>query len=156
MTESTIEPLFLESLKKGWKGDCPCCGRWAQIYRRTIHAAAAIQLMRLYMLGGYDGLFVHASRLIPAGQSGSGDLSKAKYWDLIREKPHDKGAKKSSGYWSLTTKGVGFVTKTLMVPQYAYVFDDRVLALSPELMDIKSALGQKFDYEEIMNENAVL
>ena len=151
-----MEEQFLHSLKKGWKGDCPCCGRWTQVYRRTIHTAVALQMIRLYRLGGHSGLFVHASRLIPDGQSGSGDLSKAKYWNLLREKPHEVGQKKSSGYWSLTAEGVAFVTRAKMIPQYALVFDDSVLAFSPEMIGIEAALGKKFDYNELMNEQVLV
>ncbi len=147
-----MEPQFISSLQKGWKGDCPCCGRHTQVYKRTIHTAVALQMIRLYRLGGFDGLFVHASRLIPEGQSGSGDLSKAKYWGLLREKPHEIGTKKSSGYWSLTADGVLFVTRAKMIPQFAHVFDDQVMAFSPELISIEQALGKGFKYDELMQE----
>ena len=146
---------FLESLKKGWKGECECCGRHSQVYKRSIHQAVALQLVKLYKLGGYDGLYVHASRLIPEGQAGSGDLSKSKYFELLKEKPHEQGKKKASGYWSLTPKGLAFVKREVMIPRHALVFDDIVLGYSEELIGIEECLGRGFNYTEMMEDTVI-
>ena len=143
---------FKQKLIGGFKGDCPCCGRYSQIYHRHIHSGIASQLIKLYMLGGYGGHFVHASDLIPAGQASSGDLSKAKYWGLLDKMPHEEGQTKSSGYWSLSPFGVEFVKGSRSIPKTAIVFDDVVIKYSDELVDIKDCLGVKFDYLELMRE----
>ncbi len=143
-----MQAEFQQALLRGEKMDCPCCGRWAQMYQRRIHTSIALQLIELYKLGGtYD--YIHASRLIHKGVSGAGDLSKAKYWGLIEEKPSD-GRTKSSGYWMLTDLGLQYVTDRARVPYIAFVYDDKVLGFSERLSGIREALKEKFDYQELM------
>lgn len=144
-----LKKEYLETLKAGKKEACPCCGRWAQVYKRSISETVAAQLIRLHHLGG-DHLYIHASKLIPDGQSGSGDLGKAKYFGLIVEMPHDKGAKKSSGYWKLTQNGVDYVRGLHAIPTFCYVFDDKVLEFSEKLEFITDTVGRKFDYEALI------
>lgn len=139
---------FIEFLKNGGKGNCPCCGRYAQVYERKIHTSMALQLIELYKLGGaYD--YIHLSRLIPRGVSGAGDFSKTVYWGLISEKP-DSGDQKSSGYWMLTEQGIAYVTDNLKVPYVAFVYDATVLGFSERLCGIRDALKEKFNYSELM------
>lgn len=143
-----MQEAFRTRLLSGEKMTCECCGRYAQVYQRRIHTSIALQLIELYKLGGtYD--HVHASRLIPKGVSGAGDLSKAKYWGLIEEKPSD-GRTKSSGFWMLTDLGLQYVTDRARVPYIAYVYDDKVLGFSERLCGIREALKEKFDYQELM------
>jgi hypothetical protein len=139
---------FRQRLLSGEKMDCPCCGRYAQVYQRRLHTSIALQLIELYKLGGtYD--YIHASKLIPKGVSGAGDLSKAKYWGLISEKQPD-GNQKSSGFWMLTDLGVQYVTDRAKVPYIAHVYNDTVLGFSSRLSGIREALSEKFDYQQLM------
>jgi len=45
---------FFRKLNNGEELTCPCCRRFAKIYHRQIHAGIALQLIRLYRLGGAD------------------------------------------------------------------------------------------------------
>lgn len=73
----SIKEAFQRDLREGHKSDCPCCGRYAQIYRRRFHSSMAAQLIKLYQLAPH-GEFVHASELILPNMTGIGDFSKAK------------------------------------------------------------------------------
>jgi len=141
---------FMQKLMNGWKGDCPCCGRHSQVYRRTIHTDLAVQLIRMYRLGARGGEFIHASKLIPEGQAGSGDLGKARYFGIVEQMPHVPGKKKKSGYWSLTPDGSAFVRGEIMIDEYAMVFDDRVIKTGGRKVSIQQCLGNGFSYTELM------
>jgi len=86
----------------------------------------------LLKLGGLGNNYIHASNLIPEGQTGQGDLTKAKYFGLIKAMPETSEAKKSSGYWSLTEDGHLFVTGKKDIPSHLFVFDDKVIGKSEE------------------------
>jgi len=145
-----LPDTFQEQIKSGNKMDCPCCGRYAQIYSRRIHATIARKLINLYNLGG-DDRYVHTSRLILDGESGIGDFSKAKYWKLIQEAENTNDGKRTSGNWKLTEKGVGFVLNLITIPKSVKIFDDRVFGFSEEHVNIKECLDSGgFDYAEIM------
>lgn len=148
-----MQENFLQMLLNGFKGRCRACGRHAQVYNRSIHFTTAWQLIRLYRLGGAYG-FIHASRLIPPGQTGTGDLGKAKYFGLIEQKGHDEGKKKHSGYWKLTERGVLFVRGNIPIEEFVGIFDDKVISKATKLVNIQDCLGKKFDYQKLMEGEA--
>jgi hypothetical protein len=151
-TIDTVKMQFRQELERGSHTDCPCCGRYAQIYRRKFHSSMAVQLIRLFAQGGASQ-FVHASNLIINNMAGIGDFTKAKYWGLIypMEKPDDDAARKTSGYWRLTSHGEAFVRGAIAIPREVTVFDDRVLAMGRETTTIRQALADKFDYSELLH-----
>jgi hypothetical protein len=154
---ASVRQEFQHVLKKGEQSDCPCCGRHAQLYRRTFHSSMAVQLIRMYQLGGCQK-FTHASKLILPGMSGSGDFSKAKYWGLIV--PKDKAIydtdtpSKANGFWRMTPAGQQFVNGLIAIPMDVTVFADEVLAESRQTITIREALGTKFNYDELMEARA--
>ncbi len=141
---------FMKRIIDGEHLDCPTCRRYAQRYERKLHSVVAAQLIQLYKMGG-AAKWVHTSELIPGGQSGSGDFSKAKYWKLIeaREVGNDED-KKASGFWKLTDLGVSFIIGKETIQQTAVIFDDRVLKFEGPQVTIRDALGTKFSYEEMI------
>lgn len=144
-----VRQAFDAALREGEACDCPTCGRHAQIYRRKFHASMAQQLIRLFHLGGVMG-YVHASRLILPGVTGTGDFTKAKYWRLIEQAETTDDAVKSSGLWRLTQSGVLFVKSSMSIAREVMVFDDEVLGMSQETITIAEALGDRFNYQELM------
>lgn len=154
---SSVKQDFQHTLQTGKQSSCPCCGRHAQIYRRTFHSSMAYQLIRLYRLGGANQ-FIHVSKLILPNMAGSGDFSKAKYWGLII--PKDKAIydtdtpSKANGFWQLTQEGVEFVKGKTDITREVHIFDDEVVALSPDTITIREALGNKFNYDELMDARA--
>lgn len=151
---------FKDRLNKGESLKCPCCGRHSQIYKRMLHHSVGRQLIHLYKNGCYNGSqkmalhsFAHASALILPGNSGAGDFSKAKYWDLIEPAPaymvpEDKRA---TGYWRLSQCGVRFVLGEHTIPKIAIVFDDEVIRFEGENVNISQVLGEKFNYTQLMS-----
>ena len=149
--DTTASREFLASLRGGHKGNCPCCDRYAQVYKRHLHFTVAWQLIRLYRLNGLSE-YVNACELIMTGQHGTGDFQKAKYWELIERRPLTKAedTKKSSGWWRLTPKGLDFVLGRITIPRFAMVFDDRVIAFEGKLVSVQDALDARFEYTRLM------
>ena len=141
---------FLADIRNGEKKDCPCCGRYAQVYSRRIHKTIAQKLVHLHRLGGAQA-YVHTSNLVFAGEAGVGDFSKAKYWGLIEEAKNENIGKRNSGHWKLTQKGIDFVQGRITIPARAIVFDDRVLDFAGEQVSIRECIESSgFDYSELM------
>lgn len=151
-TLDILRATFLDRLKKGDEMTCPCCGRFAKIYKRRLHTSIALQLIQLYRLGG-SVAYVHASQLIGDGVAGAGDFTKAKYWNLIEPMTVDTGGeKKASGYWKLTVEGWRFVKAGMSIPEFAILYDDKVLEMAGRMVSIQDCLGKKFDYSALMSE----
>lgn len=140
---------FIQQLKNGHEGKCPCCGRFAKVYHRKVHTSTALQLIELYKRGG-DRDFIHASKLIPQGVTGTGDFTKAKYWGLITEQAPFDDDKKASGSWMLTALGVNFVKNEAKIQKYAAIYDDRVLYAHGPLVSIEECVQEKFCYKDLM------
>lgn len=140
---------FWDGLMRGDKGDCPCCGRYAQVYKRQVNSTCVVKLIKCFKLGG-ETEYVHGGAVHIHGMSGAGDFSVAKYWGLLEQKYHEPDEKKSSGYWRLTEKGIDFIGKLITIPKYALVFDDQLIRLEGEQVSIVDCLGEKFNYAELM------
>lgn len=147
---AAVRADFIATLKQGEACDCPTCGRHAQVYRRKFHASMALQLIRLYRLGG-TAHYIHASKLILPEVSGAGDFTKAKYWGLIHPQvPNTRPETKCSGNWMLSVAGLEFVKGRHRIPREVFVFDDEVQGYSPETISITEALEGKFNYHELI------
>jgi hypothetical protein len=145
--------------KKGAK--CPCCTQLAKIYRRKLNSSMAYILLiivREYRLNG--GAFIHVPSMInrkgmePAVAAAvRGDWAKLAFWGLIEEKKKDDDdtQKRTSGKWRPTGLGIAFVNDKATVPRYCNFYDGRALSFSDdEKTTIKDALGDKFDYVDLM------
>ena len=133
------------------KGDrCPCCKQRAQIYKRSLYNAMALNLIRIYKLHTRE--FLHVKEIID--RSGSyffrgGDWHKMLHWGLL-EKPIAE-EKKRNGYWRITKDGILFVEKKIRVMSHIRLYDDRFLGFAGEPVYIDECLDKEFDYDELMN-----
>lgn len=146
-----VRASFWRVLNGGEDAHCPCCNRYAKIYKRRIHMSAARGLIKLYRLGG-DKQYVRCSDFILEGQAGPGDTTKMKHWGLVEPQALDENVtnKRTSGMWRLTPDGVRFVRGELRVPSIKVVYDDEVIATDGADISIQEALGDKFNYSELM------
>lgn len=129
---------------------CPCCGQFVKVYKRTVNSTMARQLIKAYREHGYE--WFHTRDVVLAKSAGAGDFSKLEYWGLIFRKPHIQGEenKRTSGMWHVTNKGVAFIKGNHCIPQYAYIFNGKLLELDGPDTHIEHSLGKKFDYRELM------
>lgn len=125
---------------------CPCCTQFAKVYRRKINSGMARSLIEMYRIAGTG--WVHVPTQIGARSREEGKLA---YWSLVMEsaEPRDDGGR--AGWWSVTPLGREFVLGQRRQPKYALVFDGRCLTHDwSETVSIHDALGDKFDYDELM------
>lgn len=128
---------------------CPCCGQLVKLYRRKIHASMVRPLISLYHHTCRGEEFVHYRKL--DGAVGNPDYTKLAYWALIEPMPNDiDPAKKDSGSWKLTDLGIVYVRGNIALPKYKWVFNGTVHETSTETASIHDAIGDKFDYAELM------
>lgn len=143
---------FIEKLKGGWKGDCRCCGRYAQIYQRRLHSGIAFALAKLYRAGGLTD-YIHISDIISNKDTAvSGfDISIARFWGLVIPKNHDDTEeKRTSGKWKLTDLGYSFLMGNIKLQKYILIFDNKFHGFDGDEISIHDCLGTKFNYTELM------
>lgn len=143
-----MDEIFQSNLLRGEAMLCPCCKRFAKVYKRRLHSAVIQQLIKLYQLNGAN-VFVHASKLIPEKQTGAGDFTKAKYWGLIEQSTNKNPKLKTNGFWRLTKLGVGFIENWQVIPKFLWIFDDKIIKVSDESVNI-SQIYNNFDYRELI------
>lgn len=145
MTLAQARALLREQVEDG--ATCPCCTQYAKVYRRKITSLIARTLIAMHNAAGDD--WVHVPSLV--GHQG-GDGAKARYWGLTEEAEgtRDDGSHRV-GWWRLTPLGTAFVLGQARVPKYVRTYDGRLLSVvDGERIDIFDALGNRFDYRELM------
>jgi len=86
------------------------------------------------------------------GEGGGADFAKLRYWGLIMELENDNPKKKNSGIWIITKKGGEFLKSGKQIPKYALIYNGKFLDFDgDEIITIQSALGNKFNYQELMS-----
>lgn len=128
---------------------CPCCGQHAKLYRRTITSGIAYALIGLYRGGAGNG-FVHKPTVLRGWGSASRDESTARYWGLLVEETTHRPDGGRAGYWRLTLRGIAFVRDAGVVQKYSLVYNGECLGHEGSMIGIRDALGEKFDYAELM------
>lgn len=129
---------FFEKLGLGEGMNCPCCGRFAKVYRRRLHHGIAHALINLYRKSpsGYLHFSDFCTTLM------GGDFTISRHWGLIE--------KKSSGFWRLTELGRSFVRDEAKVKKYVLLFDDQVAGFSGPDIGIHDCIGDRFNYIELL------
>ena len=152
--EIAIVRAWMEpQLKEGV--ECPCCYKMCRIYGRKLNTGMAYLMVRVYQESPND--WVRISRLahINSPELGivNGDFTYLPHWGLLEPKPRDGG--KSSGLWGLTYLGRKFGEGFRTVPHRIFLLNNKCVGMSEEQTDIQSALGDEFDYDELMREIGV-
>lgn len=125
---------------------CPCCGQLAKVYKRKINSGMARSLIAMYQAGGTN--WVHLPTQVG---SRSREEGKLRYWGLVEEELERRPDGGRQGYWRVTELGELFIQGKTRVYKYARIYDGRCLGLQGDLVGIKDALGDKFDYAELMS-----
>lgn len=149
---------------------CPCCRLEAKVYKRKLNSSMAYVL--LLMVGEMQlngGAYMHVpsmlnrKRLKPKVAAAlRGDYAKLKHWGFIEQEKRprrvsgeDKG-KRTLGNWRPTERGIAFVRGEIDAPSHAVLYGKRCLRLVEETRTtINGALGDKWNYVELMREHVV-
>lgn len=136
-------------LKVGAK--CPCCGQMAKVYRRKLNSGMARSLVEMYRAAPPSSAggtaFIHLPTTIGARSREEGKL---RYWGLVEEQVTSRPDGGRAGWWRVTAKGELFIQGRLQVKRYALVYDGKCLGLDGDPIGIREALGDGFNYAELM------
>lgn len=138
--------------------ECPCCGQYAKLYKRKLTSAMAIALLEIYKQNRKNNFeFFHVEnhfknlKGLPA--SIRGDFPKLRYWNLIeqQEGERDDGSNRN-GFYRITGAGNAFIHDDQMkVFSHALIFNNKLEGFSENTVSFKECLGNKFNYDELMN-----
>lgn len=133
---------------------CPCCQRYARVYKRPLNYSMAYALMLIYEYFADHSDWLH----VPTYLNGKGvvarggDWAKMVYWGLIVGSGGIRADEsKRVGNYKITEKGINFVEGRISVPSYVVVYNARVIGKSDSEIYIHQALGEHFNYAAMMD-----
>lgn len=152
-----------EFLRNNWKKGvpCPCCTQFVKLYKRKLNSGMAWTLVKIYIetkstisdthpLSAQHLSWIPVKEFLRVNKYHNGhDWTLLQHWGLLEERKTDEGLP-SSGRWRITESGKAFVDMKLMVPKHISFFNSKEWERSDELINIKQALGDKFNYDELM------
>jgi hypothetical protein len=141
-----------EVAQKRWSTSgtrCPCCGQLAKVYRRKINSSMAADLIAMYRAFGREWGYLPDLRK-RSSLKGNREESKLRYWGLVEETDDRREDGGHAGWWRVTELGELFVTRRATVSKYVRVYDAEALSFDGPNVDITSALGSEFRYDELM------
>lgn len=151
--------------REHWHEGCKClaCGQRVQLYNYKFFASSAFALIRLFNLTetNPDQEWFHVKDYAEAGKDRprAHHFAELRFWELIEKcDVNDDPAKKSSGYWKITEKGKQFVNEEIKVQSRILIYNNIFVGFAENSSEItvREALGNKFDYEELMGFKKVL
>lgn len=149
-TSSTLKDVRAWLREKVHKGTtCPACQQHVKVYRRKLNSGMALSLIVMYRAGGTE--FVHLPSTVGARSREEGKL---RHWGLVEEADSKRPDGGRPGFWRVTELGEDFVLGRVEVPRYADIYNGAGLGLSGDFIGIREALGDQFDYSELMANEA--
>lgn len=113
-------------LKLG-KDKCPCCGKLLRSYCKSLDQRL-VQLFYEIMDSAKNGVF-NPRGVFKDDHQKINDFQKLGYWNFIERT-------KRNGLWSITNRGIRFVTGKIQVPKRVWVFNNKVVLEEDELVDV--------------------
>lgn len=148
---------------------CPCCGRWAKVYKRGINRNMALGLM--WIVRNSDRHinygWIDMPKRAPKWMLRSNQFATLRWWGLIERRGNaeyvedgegggdiqkvDK-TKKHLGLWRPTRKGIKFANSQIQAPKHVITLFGEPIGFGEDLVMIKECLGEGFSYEDAMKE----
>ncbi len=151
-----MENDTLNEMRDNWSvviakdgGYCPCCDRWGKIYRRGLNSSMARQLIWLVHAPDRGDGWTHVPSSAPAWMLRTHQMPTLHLWGLVTCAP-SMTKLASSGLWKPTEKGIAFALNHISVQKYVYVYNNAVMDREGEEIRITDALGNKYNYQDIM------
>lgn len=143
---------LMQKVEDGEQVTCPVCDQNCKMYKRKLNVMQAVficWLVRRWIENG--GEWINVPKEYP--KNIGGEYGKLVHWKLAELKPNDEDpSKKTSGLWRPTQKGIDFVAERITVPKHIFLYNNELHSVSEEQTTIRESLGEKFDYEELMDE----
>jgi hypothetical protein len=138
---------------------CPCCGRYAKLYRRRMYAGMAATLVHIYRKFRDDppeGGWLHVEQYLKSVPNAPpqlrGDYHKLRFWGLLERRPGPSPAGDPVvGRYRITTAGSLFARNQSAVASYVHIYQDAALEFSGDPVNVVQVLvGGGFDYQELL------
>ncbi len=136
---------------------CPCCNQYCKLYKRKLNATMALALVMIYthFKQHPHHTWLHVSAFLVKVKHDStiagGDVVKLRYWGLLERAAGDRDdGSDRVGRYKITAIGNQFVEGKIAVPRYVYLYNQRLFRLSEEMTTIQEALGDRFNYGDLM------
>jgi hypothetical protein len=162
VTLKELREQLSADLKAGKIVTCACCEQKCKVYKRTITRTMAIALL-LFTRYTRPGEPFHLPTLLSdppgdlpatlrAGFHG-GDPVKLKYWGMIESASKEKrpDGSKRNGWYVVTPFGRSFARGEVFAKKHVRTYNERVLRMEEPLIKISTALGEGFDFNELMS-----
>lgn len=146
-------------LRDNWENgvSCPCCNRNVKLYKRKINSGMSLFLIGLYRLNRKfprEVFFKNKDAMEIMGiNTSSLDYSVMKFFDLISDEPTTDSERRNSGLWRITQKGIDFIENKIRVQSHVLLYNNICYGFTNEFVDIRTSLGERFDYSELMGYN---
>lgn len=158
--ERAIEQMIIEADTVDG-GICPCCTQIVKTYVRKFSSTMALTVIWLYKMEEAGklppGAYIHIGKNAPRRIVRTGGTpSQCGWWGLIEaQRNEDDPTKKNIGFWRLTDRGRDFAKGLTTIEshcQHGPLVPGGVVLLDDAYVTIVEALGEHFDYSEMMGE----
>lgn len=150
MTVEEAREVILVQRTKGVV--CPCCEHMVRVYKRPLNASMAQSLIAIFHYFQDNADWLHApSYLKNLKLNGNNDVGLLVHWGLLEAKEGERAdGCRHNGFYKITDKGRAFVNEGLVIPRHVFLTNATFLGLSEETTTIRDALGEKFNFDELM------
>ena len=135
-------------IEKGYV--CKCCGQFIKSYVRKLNYSMAAVLI---LMSKHSKEFFHVEDWLKSIKKPQlrADYHKLRFWGLIEAKSgvREDGSKRN-GYYKITEAGVSFAEGKTKAMQSVVVLNNKPQGFRGEEITIRQALGEKFNYDELM------
>jgi hypothetical protein len=140
----------LRALAKQGPRQCECCGGTVCVYKRKLNSGMAAVLC--WLVANRMGEWTHVRQIPAYIDQGHHEIGRLAYWQLVERQENADTNKRSSGIWRPTRDGASFVLRNMAVPSHAFcgVPGHTILGFEEETITIHEALGDKFNYQELI------
>lgn len=133
--------------EKGY--DCPCCGQFCKLYKRSFNSNMGLALAVLYQ----SNCFVHMEdEMAKRGYKRCGDASYLVWYGFIEKLPLKRlDNSKRNGYYKITGRGILFFESKITAKEKFLMYNNKCEGFEGKDVKIKDVLGTKFSFETLMN-----
>lgn len=134
---------------------CPCCDKRVKVYRRKFHKEMAKAIRALARDPDRD--FRHLFRFLVVRNISHSDGPALQLWGLIESSGEERDdGNPRAGFYRITKKGLDLAAGRIEIPRSVLTYNDAILEFGEEKIGIREALGDAFDYDEMMSAPAAL
>lgn len=129
---------------------CECCGQYVKMYRRSFNSNMAVCLLLLYKFNMRGWVKVE-DFLIKNGQKRCGDFSYLVHYGFLEKQiANREDGSSRNGYYKMTGRGMMFCEGKINAHKHFLMLNGKFMGFEGDEIDIKQALGKKFNFDELM------